>query len=272
MRNNYLFTLLLLILFNSCALLKSSKNNKPVIKQIRFYESFTNNDSIKLDRDSIFKIKNLTTRKYTKHGSFLEGLVYDSKGNLITKSVFTHNSFNKFSTNIEYKNDLIQKKSYYYYDNSKRLIKVLSYTKDSLLVSENHHKYRNGNRVALKGVFHKHKTGFVDIMKYDRNNNLISLSSSGFYNSNYLREYKYDELGREILEVFSNGKNVVKTETKYDKQNNIIEEIRNDKLSNKTTVYKNTYKYDDNLNWISKKSYYKGKLRKIELREITYYD
>ena len=239
---------------------------------MRFYSKMVYKDSLKLNRDSIFKLKYLTTRKYTKFGSLLESLVYNSKGNLITKSVFTHNSFHEFLTNIEFKNGSIKEKSYYYYNKDKKLIKVLSFTKDSVLTTENYHRYLNGNMIAIKGVFHKHNSGFESIMTYDKSNNLVKYTLLGFSNSNTERRFKHDKKGRKISEVLYKGHIVEKKTFKYDNQNNLIEEIKKDKLLNLTTIYNYSYQYDFNLNWISKKTYLNKKLKKIELREITYYD
>lgn len=162
--------------------------------------------------------------------------------------LYTENSVEKEQTTTTIRDNKVDYIEYLYFDEKGNVIKKIN-----------------------KSIYHESSSGKkeseeIQIFKY----NDKKLIEKEWINDELNGIIKFDENGNEI---YSSNVNITNNEfasftKKYDKHNNIIELIEN--KNKKTVVYKYTYEFDKNMNWVKRTTLLNEVPFYIVSRKITY--
>jgi YD repeat-containing protein len=185
---------------------------------------------------------------------------YDKSGNITSET--KQNTAVNGNFTIKYK-----------YDASKKLSKK-EVSSNGRIISTYIYHYDNGNVTSME--INK-KLGLLDInnekfeYKYDANNRLSAeIHTEG---DEYRRtEYAYDDSNRIIRKVEFNHRGGITYETdyEYDELGNPSSETSNYR-GNNINNFSFVYEYDEQGNWINKRSLSNDKTYSLQIRVITYY-
>ncbi|MDR3247049.1 MAG: hypothetical protein LBT50_11550 [Prevotellaceae bacterium] len=205
-----------------------------------------------------------TEEKTTDVGGDLKNkhnISYDKSGNIVSESKETPTVKGNFTTK-------------YKYDSEKRLSKK-EITSNGRIISTYIYRYDDKGNAVEKEI--QKKLGLLDInnekfeCKYDENNRLIEeIHLDGEkYNKT---EYKYNEKGQIIRRVEYNERGGITYESDYvyDELDNISSETAAYR-GNNTFNYSYVYEYDNQGNWINKRSLSNDKTFSLQIRVISYY-
>jgi YD repeat-containing protein len=188
-------------------------------------------------------------------------IFYDKSGNITSESKETPTVNGNFLTK-------------YKYDSSKRLTKKEITSKGRLIATHIYHYDDKGN--VVKREIQK-KLGLLDIFnetfdcKYDENHRLIEeihLDGDSYIKTTYEYNEK-DQIVRQT-EYNTRGGITYESEFVYDELDNLSTETATYR-GNKTFDYSYVYEYDNQGNWINKRSLSNEKTFSLQIRIITYY-
>ncbi|MDR2287135.1 MAG: hypothetical protein LBE04_06640 [Prevotellaceae bacterium] len=216
----------------------------------------------------------LTKFSFDKNCKKTEELTTDIGGDIKNKHVVTYDkSGNIASENKETPTVKGYFTTKYRYDTNKRLSKKEVSSNGQLLATHIYYYDDNGN-VGKKEIRKKPGTDIYDETfeyKYDEKNRLVEETHLDGKRYNRI-EYKYNDKDQLIRRVEHNERGGVTYETDY-----IYDELDNLSVEtsafrgNSTFNYSYVYEYDDQGNWINKRSLSDNKTFSLQIRVITYY-
>jgi len=195
-------------------------------------------------------------------------------GKLFNKSFYTFNENGTFKKGTEVNSkEEITRFWHYSYGSNGHLHQVKSYTPDSILTriqTTTYDKNGNNTELILDDIGRKDYSRYTS--KYDKNNNRIQ----DFY-------YQEDSLMRKAFNTYNKNNNLIKKHIirsngkesinvyHYDSDNNLISELPPEK-DNPDNGFTYSHEFENNGIWNVKRTIWKEKLNRIDLREITYYN
>lgn len=286
--------------------LKFDQNGKLINKQIFSEKGYVAEDIVYDGKDKIISNKKFTSptdfleTKYTwddknntiitrrfngnelldkevfvyEKGKKIEKHKYNSKEKLADKVGYTYDDNNRVLEEVYFRDKpVIQTRVSYEYDDHGNPSLVTHYDKDYNVISKTNSLYNYDNQLLSSQTFTADGNLEVEITRtYDNQKRLISKRIfEAFDKTNNKEEFDYDQNGNTTAwRVFLNDKLVNETIYKYDFNNNLIYQVVTNADRKETYVKSIEYTYDDNQNWISKKTTI-GDLVLYTSRKIEYY-
>jgi hypothetical protein len=217
----------------------------------------------------------LTTFSFNKKGQKIEETTTDVGGDLKNNHKISYDKSGNISSESKQtptvNGNFITK---YKYNASKQLTKK-EVTSNGRLIATHIYDYDEKGNVVKREI--QKKLGLLDIYnekfdcKYDENNRLIEeIHLDGTY---YIKTvYQYNEKDQIIhrTEYNSRGGSTYESDFVYDELDNLSTETATYK-GNKTFDYSYVYEYDNQGNWINKRSLSDEKTFSLQIRIITYF-
>lgn len=244
------------------------------------------------------EVQSISTKKFSiknAEGELIKGklidrelTIYNQQGNILEDIMFFKGKESKSGK----RND----KYIYIYDKDGKLLKIERYDSDNEYINTTDYYYdHKGNIIIIEMKSLDHKV----LYKWDNDDNLVEKAHCNLEELNCSRtlykydekgnileeidydldskfqekyQYEYDSLGNRILtEVYdSNMDLTIKWFDKYDELRNLIER-KTFKKSDSILTIQNKYEFDEQMNWVTCKTYSNNVLKTIVEREIKYY-
>ncbi|MDO9000548.1 MAG: hypothetical protein Q7W45_12335 [Bacteroidota bacterium] len=214
-------------------------------------------------------------------------VIFDEKGNKTAAQFFDQegNTILKHEHKYDIDNNLIE--SIYFEEG--QLISRINYLKiRTKLLIEYNYRHDDSLRNRIETEFDENENKIL-CQEFNEKDELQSkVIFKNYEDSLRVEKFVYNSIGTLVLQTlskydinnnlieqiyFDKSNNIERKELyTYDSFNNIIEEIgfRSDGI--KSRLQENKYSYDNYNNWIKKIEYYDCKSKSIELREITYFN
>ncbi|WP_338375033.1 hypothetical protein [uncultured Flavobacterium sp.] len=207
-------------------------------------------------------------------GLLAEHYKYDDNEIVINRTGFSYDENNRVKEEIYFRNKqtMQSRLSIEYDDNGNRASEVF-YDKNFKIISKTTSLYNSYNQLLSSQTLIENGSLDSEISKtYDEKKRLISKATfEVFDNSKTREEFEYDQNDNMTTwKVFKNEKLISETVYKYDFKNNVIFHIVYDGNGNEIYKKQLEYTYDNNENWISKKTTLNN-LVLYTSRKIEYY-
>jgi YD repeat-containing protein len=217
----------------------------------------------------------LTDFSFNKNCRKTKEISNEVGGDIKYRHEISYNKAGKISSEIRQNSDVEADFIYKYkYDASNRLSTKELFSRGRL-ISTNHYTYNSNGNVAVMEI--KKKLGLLDInnekfeYKYDDKNRLIEeIHNDG---AEYRKtEYVYDERDRLTRKVEYNHRGGIDYEFDYEYDEFDNPSVERAKYrGNELTYFSYVYEYDDQKNWINKRSLSNEQTYSLQIRIITYY-
>jgi len=259
-------------------------------------------------------VKSISETDYSNTGKYTTWLSFSSKGFVQEQASYNHdgtlvrkwkyeynNRSQKINRSTYILNDSLSEILYYSYNANNKLAEEKLVNAKALAISIVKHEYdANRNEIAAKYLNGKGKVQGGILFKYDDKNNVIqelhydsvfkhNVKQRKIYNQEGLNvEVLYftmaDSLLRRITSTYLPGKLlgetciyygqnelVSKTSYKYDEQLNVISKLVYSAEDKTTATHSFEYTYDKYMNWISRNEFIDNKPVDMITRKIDYY-
>lgn len=209
-----------------------------------------------------------------ENGRQVEKLKYDGHEILVGRTGFSYDSSNRVSEEIYFRNKSVMQSrlSIEYDDNGNKALETY-YDKNFKVISKTNSTYNNFNQLLNSQTFIANGSLDSEIFNtYDEKKRLISKGSYDVYdNFKNKEEFEYDQNDNiTVWTLYKDEQLISKTVYQYDFKNHLVNHIVTDENGNE--IYKKLieYTYDDNGNWITRKTTLNN-LVLYTSRKIEYY-
>ena len=253
-----------------------TENNslKPIKKMVKEISYRVQDGKLKKRKD-LFNSNISSYMVYDKNEKIIETGKYERDGSIYEKVFYERNENGKAIKALK-KNSENEIKSYwtYEYDSNQNAIEVNTYNSENILTKIQSNKYdENGNNIEMILKAPESENGWKYVYKYNSDNKKIEqfrYKPDGSIKDR--RTYNYNNDGNEF-EQFQHKPDgtIMKYVSEYDEMDNLINHTWYDEQGNQTHQTSYEYVYDENGNWITKKSSSKGVLSMVYERQIEYH-
>ncbi|MFC4740773.1 hypothetical protein ACFO3U_12290 [Flavobacterium ponti] len=192
------------------------------------------------------------------NGRLVEHYKYDGNEKQANRTSFSYDDNNRVSEESYFRNKpTMQTRLSIEYDDNGNKTSEIYYDKNFKVISKTNSVYNSYNQMLTSQTFTDNGSLDVELSRtYDDKKRLITKESFEVYdNSKNKEEFEYDQNDNTtVWKVYKNGKLVSETVYKYDFKNNLIYQIVTDGKGNEIYNKQIEYTYDDNNNWIGKKT------------------
>ncbi len=239
---------------------------------------------------------------FKPNGSIQEQSAFNPDGSLIRRWEYEYNPRNQKLTRACYVlNDSLSGILHYLYNSDDKIVGEKLMNPQGKLISDTEYEYdANQNEIERRFLNEKAKIQERILLRYDGKKNVIEelhidsvlrqywklknkynrkrLKIEILYlslNDSLIKKSTYTYLSNQQVDEAKiyNGKNelISNTAYKYDKQLNTISKLIYYATDNKTEKHLFEYEYDKHKNWISRKEYINGEIDDIIIRKLGYY-
>lgn len=271
----YILLLGILITFSGTYLIAQSAKDslKPKMKMTKEVLYKVENGELK-SRENLFDSNISSYMIFDKNEKVIENGQYERDGSLYEKIFYERNE-NGDALKATKKNSSDEIKSYwtYEYDSNNNMIEVKTYDSENNLTNIQSNKYDdNGNNIEMLLKSPESENGWKYVYKYNFDNKKIEqfrYKPDGSLKDR--RTYSFDKDGNENIEIkFNPNGSFTKFVSEYDEMNNLTVQNWFNEQNEQTHQTSFQYVYDENGNWITKKSSSKGILSMVWERQIEY--
>lgn len=245
------------ILFSGLAFAQKSEieKNKVNGKPTSIEESMQK-ASIRMQQITGYELQYHTKSIYNKDGNPISREYFNEDGNRVSSENFTYNEDNKISSS-EMKSEDETLKFYFQYEYTEDGYTIVKSENDVNILQTEYKLDNNQNVIYEKETNLFEEGNLFTEKKYEYTGGFLTKTIVKYNNGFHTLLYKNDALGNAVEEQYmdKNNKLIYKFVRKFDKNQNITEEITydtNGKITNSSQIM---YEYDEQKNWIKRTQY-----------------